>query len=81
MTDHDTSGGHDHSDSGDAGDAALLTAMLMHAQATQEPSKAEPFVEPDYNATWSRRWRVIRPVLLVLTGIAIVALMAMASRT
>lgn len=81
MTDHDANDGHDHGDSNGLNDLALLSVMLMDTPAVPEPKKAEPYVEPDYNAIWSRRWRVINPVLLALGAIAIVALAALATRS
>ena len=74
-------GGHGGHDDSSAGLEVGIVAGILAAEdaAKYAPArKAEPYVEPDYEVVWARRWRVIKPVLVVLL-VAGVALLTWAS--
>lgn len=80
----DASGGDSsNAGGGDSSDAALIAGIVasqwVTADETREPRKAQPYVEPDYGTVWSRRWRVIRPFLLLLAGAGVVWMMLAAT--
>jgi hypothetical protein len=62
---HQPGDGHSH-DSEGSWNLGLLTAILMDSPKKAPPPKAEPYVEPDFEAVWSRRWRVLKPVLIAI---------------
>ncbi|MGH7636090.1 MAG: hypothetical protein ACREOK_00435 [Gemmatimonadaceae bacterium] len=65
-----------HDAGGSDSSAAIIGGMLAGMMAANDPPrearKPEPYVEPDYGTVWTRRWRVLRPVLLTLGGALIV---------
>lgn len=82
MSDDVDVGGVDTHDEGgsDGSDAAIIGGMMAADDAPRERRKPEPYLEPDWEAVWTRRWRVLRPVLLTLGGALIVWMLWAASR-
>jgi len=77
MSDGDAGGADGGSNGNEGAAAAVIMSTMMGGDDARaaKASKAEPYVEPDYGVVWAKRWRWMKPVLL-LTGAGLVALLA-----